>query len=311
MTGAADKAKITSASAFNSSGMASYATQASPFLQAGTSASPSPFASAAATSGGSVFGSAAPSLSNTSTVSPFGGIVGLNSPFGGVSASPFGGVTGTKLSSFAQPGTSLTAPKKPAKPFGAPDSESDDDDDGDDSPEDDAAGDANGNDDGKGETDGDRNDGATAAAFGDSKGPKLQRVVIEDGEEHEATLLQIRAKLYYLDKASGSVWKERGAGNLKINVPIECVETEEATGSVYPNTFDASALADSRAKNARLIMRQDSTHRVILNTAIIPALTFKEFSDLKATRIIFTAYEPEGAVSVTIKVCVSHGALTC
>jgi len=123
---------------------------------------------------------------------------------------------------------------------------------------------------------------------------------VDDGEEHEATLLQIRARLYYLDKAS-NVWKERGAGNLKINVPIECVDIDETTKAPFPGSFDASALADSK-KNARLVMRQDSTHRVILNTTLIPSLIFKEISGLKANRIIFTAYEAEGAVSVQIKV---------
>jgi Ran-binding protein 3 len=128
-------------------------------------------------------------------------------------------------------------------------------------------------------------------------------VIVDDGEEHEATLLQIRARLYYLDKAS-NVWKERGAGNLKINVPIECVDIDETTKAPFPGSFDASALADSKKKNARLVMRQDSTHRVILNTAVIPSLTFKEMSGLKANRIVFTAYEAEGAVSVQIKVCI-------
>lgn len=128
-------------------------------------------------------------------------------------------------------------------------------------------------------------------------------MVIDDGEAGEATILQVRAKIFHLDKASSS-WKERGAGNLKINVPLACVDIDEDTGAAIPGSFDASALDGADAKVVRLVMRQDSTHRVILNTVIIPAMHFQEKSTAKATHVLFTAIEDEGAVSVQVKVYV-------
>ncbi|KAI0380099.1 hypothetical protein F5Y04DRAFT_106228 [Hypomontagnella monticulosa] len=294
------KTATTSTSAFNSSGMASFAAQASPFLQAGSkplssfaspSGSQSPFgASATKTSTTSVFGSS--SLSNGT--SPFGQVGGAPKPFGG---SVFGGTFGSKLggsslTSFGKPGESFKS-NKPAKPFGAPASE-----------EEDNAGDEDGH------SEDDEQDKAENAksetqeekgtAMDDKKKPKLQRIVVDDGEAGEATILQVRAKIYHLDKASSS-WKERGAGNLKINVPVACIDFDDTTGLPLPGSFDASALDDGEAKVVRLIMRQDSTHRVILNTAVIPAMQFQEKSTVKATCVLFTAIEDEGAVSIQLK----------
>lgn len=125
-------------------------------------------------------------------------------------------------------------------------------------------------------------------------------VAVDDGEAGEATLLQVRGKVYNLDKTSNS-WKERGAGNLKINVPMACVRHDDPDAPLS-GTFDASALKDAESKVVRLVMRQDSTHRVILNTALIPTMKFQEKSSLKASYILFTAIEDGGAVSVQIKV---------
>lgn len=94
---------------------------------------------------------------------------------------------------------------------------------------------------------------------------------------------------------------------LKINVPTACVDFEES-GAVVPGSFDASALdtdADSQNhKVCRLILRQDQTHRVILNTAILPAMKFDEKASLKSVGILFTAFEGEPAkpVSITMRV---------
>ncbi|KAF5025194.1 hypothetical protein F66182_2770, partial [Fusarium sp. NRRL 66182] len=141
----------TSSSAFAASGFGK--------LTSGTS----PFASLGGSQGGSVFGSAAaaaaaagkPSLSSfasppsSSATQPpaapkltFGGS-GSASPFAGLSSgtngSPFGGSTfgsalgaGKPLSSFAAPGSEPLKNEKPAKPFGAPDSDAEDDEDEDD-----------------------------------------------------------------------------------------------------------------------------------------------------------------------------------
>ncbi|KAI1465903.1 P-loop containing nucleoside triphosphate hydrolase protein [Daldinia caldariorum] len=295
----AEKSKatnITSSSAFSSSGIAGFASQASPFLQSGSktlssfaspSGSQSPFGATASTSTTSIFGSS--SLSNGA--SPFGQVGGASKPFGStIFGGTFSGKLGeSKLTSFGKPGEAFKS-NQPTRPFGAPVSEEEDNNE----EEDGSSGDENRAD----KEDKDASEEKTAAD--DKKKPKLQRVVVDDGEAGEATILQVRAKIFHLDKASSS-WKERGAGNLKINVPIACVDIDEESGAAIPGSFDASGLDTADSKVVRLIMRQDSTHRVILNTAIIPAMHFQEKSTVKATYVLFTAIEDEGAVSIQVK----------
>ena len=119
-------------------------------------------------------------------------------------------------------------------------------------------------------------------------------VHIDDGEAGEATLLQFRAKLFALDKAG---WKERGVGTLKVNVPKSCANYDE-NGQPVPGSFDASGLEDEDANPtapqvARLIMRQENTHRVILNTIIVRAMEFKPKPSASGAQITFTAFEGE------------------
>lgn len=121
-------------------------------------------------------------------------------------------------------------------------------------------------------------------------------------------MVSVRAKMFYHDKEAG--WKERGAGMLKINVPQSCVDFNE-DGTAVPGSFDASGLetdeeeAGAGPKICRLLMRQDQTHRVILNTVIVPAMKFQEKASLKSVGILFTAFEGATSqpVSVTMKVC--------
>ncbi|KNB00718.1 DEAD/DEAH box helicase [Fusarium oxysporum f. sp. lycopersici 4287] len=258
----------TSASAFAASGFGK--------LSSGTS----PFASLGASQSGSAFGSLAagkPSLSEAlrdpgASRSPGGN----GSPFGG---STFGSALGgTKpLSSFAAPGAEPLKSEKPAKPFGAPDSESEE---------------------------------------GEEEDEEREEIEVNDGEAGEATVVSVRAKMFYHDKEAG--WKERGAGMLKINVPQACVEYDE-NGAVIPGSFDASALEmDEEAagesqghKVARLIMRQDQTHRVILNTALVAAMKFQEKASLKSVGILFTAFEGEQSkpVSITMRMSAANAKL--
>ena len=97
---------------------------------------------------------------------------------------------------------------------------------------------------------------------------------------------------------------------LKINVPQSCVEFDDS-GAPIPGSFDASGFdLDEEEGNgkghkvARLILRQDQTHRVILNTAILPATKFQEKASLKSVGILFTAFEGEEAkpVNITVRV---------
>lgn len=119
--------------------------------------------------------------------------------------------------------------------------------------------------------------------------------------------------MYYLDKstnAEGKVeaaWKERGVGNLKINVPEDSVKVDRETGAVNPRSFNPDILKESTPENpklVRLVMRQDSTLRVILNTVMLAGMDFQIKEGFKTTSVLFTAIEGEDGkhVPVTMKV---------
>ncbi len=111
--------------------------------------------------------------------------------------------------------------------------------------------------------------------------------------------------MYVMEKGVG--WKERGAGMLKVNVPRSTVEFDER-GNPGPDSFDASVLDGddeedgSSKKVVRLIMRQDHTLRVILNTVVVPAMTFQLNPKLKAAFVLFTAFDGGEAKQVQMKV---------
>ncbi|RGP68334.1 dead deah box helicase [Fusarium longipes] len=304
----------TSASAFAASGFGKLSSGSSPFASLGATQGSSPFASAATgkpslssfaspTASTAAQPAAAPKLTFGSSggASPFAGLSATNgSPFGGTAfGSAFG--TGKPLSSFAAPGAEPPKSEKPSKPFGAPDSDVEEDDD----------------EDGEGEETEQPDETERAASpekeSDEKKKLKLQKIEVNDGEAGEATVVSVRAKMFYHDKEAG--WKERGAGMLKINVPQACVEYDD-NGAVIPGSFDASALeVDEEAaggsqghKVARLIMRQDQTHRVILNTALVAAMKFQEKASLKSVGILFTAFEGEQSkpVSITMRMSAAN-----
>ena len=223
------------------------------------------------------------------------GTLGSGSAFGSALGNGFAGGSGPKLSSFAAPpGKGDVALTKPAKAFGAP--ESDESDEGDDE-------------DSEGPAEGEEEESLKGAE--DKKKFKILKskvpisiaeisinntvAHVEDGESGEATLLQIRAKLFAIDSKEKG-WKERGVGTLKINVPESCVSFDEI-GAPIPGSFDMSGLEDEDEGNAtaprvpRLIMRQENTHRVILNTILVRAMEFKDKPSTTGAQILFTAFE--------------------
>ncbi|KAI9054913.1 hypothetical protein LZ554_002057 [Drepanopeziza brunnea f. sp. 'monogermtubi'] len=290
----------TSASAFASSGFASLASSSSsPFGSIGA-AKPSIFSSGTqpATSGfGALSGTKLASSASTTSgfglasgdkpASGFGFGGGVTSGFGGLasgsvfganSGNGFGGGSGAKLSSFAAPpgkdDESLSS--KPARAFGAPDSDEDD------------GADVDGSDGGAATDD----EESAPAVHEEKKKGKPSKV--DDGEAGEATLLQVRAKLFAIESKEVG-WKERGVGTLKINVPKSCVSFDD-NGVPIPGSFNASGLEDddegaTGPRVARLIMRQENTHRVVLNTVIVRAMEFKDKASTSAAQIIFTAFE--------------------
>ncbi|KAI8954766.1 hypothetical protein F4801DRAFT_448793 [Xylaria longipes] len=288
-------AKNTSKSAFQSSALSAFANQPSPFLQASTGqTAPSIFASSS-----SAHNSFAVATPAANSIFSAGGSSGAASPFGrlGATPSPFGGLGGgLGGTTFGASGGSLTS-SKPAKPFGAPASDKDDETDGDEGSN--ADGD-DGDDDGNQDDGNDGDDGA--GATGDGGRSKPQPVAANDDE---ASIIQARGKLYSLDKTTNS-WKERGAGILKLMVPKECAVAGDNSNVGLPGSFDPTALKDSESKMIRLVMRQDATHRVILNTTLLPNMEFREKSGLRATSVLFTAIEDDGPVSITLRMNAAH-----
>jgi hypothetical protein len=133
--------------------------------------------------------------------------------------------------------------------------------------------------------------------------------VVDDGESDETTVLAVRAKMYQMEKTEEGpqAWKERGAGMLKINVPKSTVDFDDA-GNPDIATFDASVLEGTEsednqsAKGVRLIMRQDHTLRLILNTAVVPAVKFQMMPKLKSATVLFTAFDTNEVKQVQMKV---------
>lgn len=116
--------------------------------------------------------------------------------------------------------------------------------------------------------------------------------------------------MYYLDKLTNAegkeeiAWRERGAGMLKINVPVDTVRIDRESGAADPKSFDPSPLANSTPENpkmVRLLMRQDSTLRVILNTAMAANMGFQVKESLKTKSVLFTAVEGEDAKLVQVQ----------
>ncbi|KAK0718173.1 hypothetical protein B0T26DRAFT_752130 [Lasiosphaeria miniovina] len=345
------KPQTSSKSAFASSGFAKLASQsASPFGALG-SGKPSMFGSSSMGSSSpfSVLGGQKPASgaapptsppkltfgSAAATASPFGGINGKLGGSGGGSAfgSAFGSVLGGRPGgsgasvlkgsrlggSFGKPGNTLQS-GKPAKPFGAPESDNEeeetagDEDDASSSKGAGAGSDSDEKKDATAETDKDESRAAGSSSLDDKKKqPRLQKIVVDNGEGSEVTLLTVRAKMFQMEKGVG--WKERGAGMLKINVPKASVNVDD-NGNVIPDSFDASVLEDEDEggdsegrKHVRLIMRQDHTLRVILNTVIVPAMTFHLTQKLKSANILFTAFEGSEAKQVQMKMSEANATL--
>lgn len=272
----------TSSSAFASSGLSAFASaDKSPF--GATNSKPSGgFGSASTggfggTSSGGFGGLSAPAKGFGSTSTGFGGVSPFatsSSGFGGAStfgsSTGFGGVVAPKsfgggISTFASSSASSNTFTK-AKPFGTKDEEDED-----------------GSDDGEDE---DKQDDPEEE-HQDSRFHEQERksnltvrefntdiyVAVETGEEEEDTIFSSRAKLFHFET---STWKERGVGVFKINVRYESrpiaetndTKDEEAgDGSVENGAFSAME------RRARMIMRTDGVHKVILNSQI-----FKEMN---------------------------------
>lgn len=118
-------------------------------------------------------------------------------------------------------------------------------------------------------------------------------------------MLQIRARLYAIESKDAG-WKERGVGTLKVNVPKSCA-SYDPLGTPIPGSFDISGLEDEDDENAprvpRLVMRQENTHRVILNTIILREMEFKDKPAANGAQFMFIGLDNENKpVNMLLKV---------
>ncbi|KAJ5787525.1 hypothetical protein N7457_002515, partial [Penicillium paradoxum] len=104
---------------------------------------------------------------------------------------------------------------------------------------------------------------------------RFHEQTIETGEENETTEYSAKGKLYYFDDKK---WKERGAGTFKVNLKSE---------------------SDGK-KSARMIMRADGAHRVMLNSAIWDTMPFGVKGQRPATKDIYLASKEDEKVSTLL-----------
>lgn len=92
---------------------------------------------------------------------------------------------------------------------------------------------------------------------------------VATGEEEEDTIFTCRAKLYHFEKE----WKERGVGVFKINIRYErkaLGDTSEDEKNEGEKDVEAGEKDDFSTveRKARIIMRTDGVHRLVLNTPV-------------------------------------------
>ncbi|KXT14993.1 hypothetical protein AC579_7745 [Pseudocercospora musae] len=191
---------------------------------------------------GSGFGSSASGFSSLGSKSSGGFGSSLAGATGG---SAFGSLGGGGLSSFAsgKPTAPFGGSAKSAKPFGA--KNDDDEDDGGDDEEDDRSGMK-----------------SPLSQEEEKQDERFYEQSLETGEEGEVTEFSCRSKLYNYAAVEGGKkeWRERGIGVLKLNVKKPAQDDEDAK------------------LTARLLIRADGSHRIMLNTPIKKELKFGDQS---------------------------------
>jgi len=81
---------------------------------------------------------------------------------------------------------------------------------------------------------------------------QLEKVDLSKNEDDEKEIFKLRAKLYryFVDEEDGSMWKERGVGDVRI-------------------------LKNSKTSAYRLLMRRDQTLKICLNHSLLPKMEIR------------------------------------
>jgi Ran-binding protein 3 len=92
---------------------------------------------------------------------------------------------------------------------------------------------------------------STGTVFGSKPDSSLKEVPIETGEENEKTVFTADAVLFEFLKGGG--WKERGKGEVKLNLPVS-----------------------DKVKKPRLVMRTKGNYRLVLNASLYPDMVLTD-----------------------------------
>ncbi|KAJ5542361.1 hypothetical protein N7461_008364 [Penicillium sp. DV-2018c] len=233
----------------------------------GQASAGSPFALKSSTSGASPFGMTA--AKSAFGASPFGASGASTGGFGASGfGSPLSGIPG-KLSSFASPnspaGFSGTAGKlssfaSPNAPASFGDSK------------DKVLGATQSE---KEESDNEAGEETNDTFVAEKTDERFHEKTVETGEENESTEFVAKGKLYYFDDKK---WKERGVGTFKVN----------------------SKSGDDGKFSARMIMRADGAHRVMLNSALWSTMPFGVKDARPTSRDIYLASKEDAKVSTLL-----------
>lgn len=291
--------KVTSPSAFASSGLSAFAsTEKSPFGVTASSKSPGGFGSGSTSGFGSSkggFGSSTGGFGGATTSSGFGSGGGFGSakgfgstfgapkPFGSTAAFGTGG-PGSGGFGTGKPFTSTSTTEKVEEEEG----ENEEDEDAASVAKEDA------------DQDPRFHEQQGMSAEPDKIPQVLTLLTVDTGEEGEETHFSARARLYFFSKDGG--WKERGTGTFKINIRMDDDSINEES------SVDVEAQAESATgrRKARLLMRADATHRVILNTPVFRGMRFGAPDGTEPTGKIMHLQSLEESKPVPLQIKVSH-----
>lgn len=128
----------------------------------------------------------------------------------------------------------------------------------------------------------------------------LLTMTVDTGEEGEEVHFSSRARLYFFD---GS-WKERGTGVIKVNIRTP---GDEDTESREP---DPEAQAMGGRRKARLLMRADATHKVLLNSPVFKGMKFGAPDGSEPTGKLMHVQSLENGKPLLLQIKVSASAST-
>lgn len=118
--------------------------------------------------------------------------------------------------------------------------------------------------------------------------------VVMTGEEDEETVFQVRGKLFSLSEQNQ--WRERGTGNLKLNV------RRLDSGGARLGTTSVSHTRSRTHFVALLVMRKEAVYTLLLNAPLFKGMRCFLAQDPRYLR--FSVLEAGSATHYNLRVCI-------